>query len=284
MSEPSGAGAKLLTERAEGDRSPTIPDIELFLLESPLYAPHPVERNDVEVKRMLYAPDLKVDGFCPYCHDRTTFSRTSGSTYTQNPTQPVRTLNQFASVRFKCARDGDHIVTIWAYVDGPNDQIQKVGQYPSLADVANDQAKQFRKVLKPRDANELHKAIGLAAHGVGIGSFVYLRRVFERLIKFRFDEHKAAENWTEEDWTGRRMDERIRLMKDYLPEFLVANSSVYSILSKGIHELDDDTCLTVFEIVKESIVEILEEDERKRQKEQRQKNLTKSLQQITAKL
>jgi hypothetical protein len=36
----------------------------------------------------------------------------------------------------------------------------KIGQYPSLADVANDGSKVYRSVLK----DELHKAIGLAAH------------------------------------------------------------------------------------------------------------------------
>ncbi len=53
--------------------------------------------------------------------------------------------------------------------------IEKVGQYPSLATIANDEVSQYRKDMNPIDAQEFHKAIGLAAHGVGVGSFVYLR-------------------------------------------------------------------------------------------------------------
>jgi len=42
--------------------------------------------------------------------------------------------------------------------------IQKIGQYPSLADIANDESRAYREVLKPDDGAELHRAIGLAAH------------------------------------------------------------------------------------------------------------------------
>ncbi len=74
-------------------------------------------------------------------------------------------------------------VEFFLYITGG--LIQKVGQFPSLADIANDESKAYSSVLKGTDARELHTAIGLAAHGVGIGSYVYLRRVFEHLIERR---------------------------------------------------------------------------------------------------
>ncbi|KKL23256.1 hypothetical protein LCGC14_2427220 [marine sediment metagenome] len=40
------------------------------------------------------------------------------------------------------------------------------------------------------------------------------------------------------------------MIKDYLPEFLVENRSLYAILSKGIHALSEDECLQYFETVK----------------------------------
>ena len=40
--------------------------------------------------------------------------------------------------------------------------------------------KQYDKELRKPDLKEFTRAIGLAANGVGIGSFVYLRRIFER--------------------------------------------------------------------------------------------------------
>ena len=66
-----------------------------------------------------------------------------------------------------------------------------------MADIAIDENRtKYRSVLKGENWNELYKAIGLAAHGEGIGSFVYLRRVFERLINSRFEEHCEAETWS----------------------------------------------------------------------------------------
>jgi hypothetical protein len=89
--------------------------------------------------------------------------------------------------------------------------VQKIGQFPSLADIANDESKTYRSVLTQEDSSEFHKAIGLAAHGVGIGSFVYLRRIFERLVISRFEEFKTVEGWIDEDFYQKRMAERVRI-------------------------------------------------------------------------
>ena len=82
-------------------------------------------------------------------------------------------------------------------------QLQKIGQFPSLADIAIDESKTYRTVLTPEDSSQFHKAIGLAAHGVGIGSFVYLRRIFERLVISRFAEFKTVEGWADDDFPNR---------------------------------------------------------------------------------
>jgi hypothetical protein len=146
-----------------------------------------------------------------------------------------------------------------------------MGQYPSLADIANDESKTYTSVLDKEDARELHKAIGLAAHGVGIGSYVYLRRVFEHLIRRRFDEHKESNNWSEADFKRKRMDEKIEQLSPYLPPFLVKNKKIYGILSLGIHELDEEQCNNLFDPLFQSIVYILEEDKQARVKEKRLK-------------
>jgi len=92
-----------------------------------------------------------------------------------------------------------------------------------------------------------------------------LRRVFERLINGRFVEFKDVEGWSDADFVGKRMDEKIEILKGHLPSFLVRNRKVYSILSKGIHDLEEPECLNAFEVLKHSIFFILDEDERKRQ-------------------
>ena len=75
---------------------------------------------------------------------------------------------------------------------------------------------------------------------------------------------KYIEGWNEADFVSKRMEDKIDFLKDHLPDFLVNNSKVYSILSLGIHELDEETCLNFFEVLKHSIFFILDEDEQKR--------------------
>jgi hypothetical protein len=62
-------------------------------------------------------------------------------------------------------------------------KLMKIGQYPSLADMALPKFQAYRKILGTNRAKELRLAIGLGAHGVGIGAFVYLRRIFEAVLE-----------------------------------------------------------------------------------------------------
>lgn len=86
----------------------------------------------------------------------------------------VEEINQMGEIAFRCTRYNDHRLVFYYLIN--QGTIQKVGQFPSFADIAVDESKQYTKLLSSEDAAEFHKAIGLAAHGVGIGSFVYIRK------------------------------------------------------------------------------------------------------------
>ena len=66
---------------------------------------------------------------------------------------------------------------------------------------------------------------------------------------------------------NRRVDEKIKILKDYLPEFMVFNAVIYNIISQGIHELSEDECIEIFPILQKSIKLILDEEIAIRQKE-----------------
>ena len=140
-------------------------------------------------------------------------------------------MNRLLDLSLVCARNDSHKIFFNLHLEDTT--IQKVGQIPSFADIALDESKDYSKLLDKEDTSEFHKAIGLAAHGVGIGSYVYLRRIFERLIAKRFAEYKEVEGWDEAAFRAMRMKERIEHLKDHLPEFLVSNAKLYSILSLG---------------------------------------------------
>ncbi|NOD86339.1 MULTISPECIES: short-chain dehydrogenase [unclassified Ruegeria] len=206
------------------------------------------------------ARQTRVDGHCPFCKQSATFEIAAATTIPSgDPWSNVFDRRSFDRVDLVCTRAG-HRLLYFFYINGLT--ITKVGQYPSLADIANDEAATYRDVLDRDDAAELHKAIGLAAHGVGIGSFVYLRRIFERLITKRFLQFKEQEGWNDEDFFKLRMDEKVHFLAGHLPSFLVENKRLYSILSKGIHELSEDVCLRAFEPIKLSMKIILDEDKK----------------------
>lgn len=73
------------------------------------------------------------------------------------------------------------------------------------------------------------------------------------------------------------MSERIDLLKSHLPDFLVRNKKIYSILSLGVHELDERVCLDFFPVLRSSIVVILEEDKRKLEELRRQQDLEQAI-------
>ncbi|WP_153127486.1 hypothetical protein [Peribacillus tepidiphilus] len=133
-----------------------------------------------------------------------------------------------------------------------------MGQYPSMASIEIHTIEKYRKVLS-NDYRDFSKAIGLFSHGVGAGSFVYLRRIFENLIEEKRKD--AAENSTWDDllFQKSRMDEKIQILEEHLPEVLVQNRKLYSILSKGIHEMTEEECLDLFPEVKLAIELILDE-------------------------
>lgn len=80
------------------------------------------------------------------------------------------------------------------------------------------------------------------------------------------------------------MEEKITLLKDYLPEFLVENKKMYSILSVGIHSLSENDCLKYFETVKIGIELILDEKIEILKKQEKAQAVKKSLGIITEKI
>ena len=237
--------------------------IQEFLFEAPLYETYLFDESGFVSPDDLFENNFKIDGYCPRCEKHSTFHR-SGGKYTLADSQRVAQGGSYSGdLIIRCARSDSHLIRFHLRIH--KKIVCKTGQYPSFADIANDESKQYQKLLSAEDAAELHKAIGLAAHGVGIGAYVYIRRIFERLIDSRFNEWKSAEGWTDEDYKKRRMAERIELLKAHLPEFLVKNKKLYNILSLGIHELNEEDCLGFFSIVRKSVIFILEEDKRKRE-------------------
>lgn len=165
-------------------------------------------------------------------------------------------------LKFFCSRNSKHSLLFFLKSDQSlvgEITLTKIGQFPSTADITNEDTKKYFKVLGRDGSGEFNKAIGLVSHGVGIGSFVYLRRIFENLIEEAHNEAKGEMDWNEDEYLRARMNEKVGLLREHLPEFLVQHKSLYSILSKAIHELSEEECLEMFPIVRNGIELILDE-------------------------
>lgn len=131
---------------------------------------------------------------------------------------------------------------------GDNELI-KLGQLPSIADISQKKKHAIltliSKYFSDIDRTEFNKALGLFAHGEGIAPLVFLRRIIERLVHKTFEDNKEAKSWKDDDLPN-RMLEKIDFLKDVLPKSLYEFRSVYSIMSKGIHELSEDECKSAF--------------------------------------
>lgn len=276
-----------------------------FLFDLPLY--HKVPRNDSEdIINFLMIGGLgkrEVDGYNPIEQCESTFAMFCSAYNTvQNPLGLGHLEVSYVSgkcekfdtfeVILKCKRYGTFLhYLVHAEYDNEDYEhshimsISKVGQYPSVADFHIGQVHKYDKVLPKDKMREFTKAIGLAANGVGIGSFVYLRRIFEHLV---FEALEVAlskdEQFDRDTFTTAKMNEKIKMLSGYLPDFLVENHTIYGILSKGIHELSEEVCNEHFSILRESIEMILDEKLDAHQKEQKKKSIRQALSKIVGEI
>lgn len=267
----------------------SLPDFKTFALEVPLYESFSLkpldESEDVNALyhylESIRKPDGPLDIFCVECQRESTFRRSDKHVLVYNRQNYLSSgANEIFMVELSCTRDHSHQLYFIFRVF--NLTISKIGQHFSIADINTDGIKKYRTVLGNEKYKELSKAVGLASHGVGIGSFVYLRRIFEDLIYEAYENIKDAMDKGE--FASKRMDEKITLLKDYLPEFLVENKNLYSILSVGIHSLSENDCLKYFDTVKIGIELILDEKIEILKKQEKVQAVKKSLGIITEKI
>jgi hypothetical protein len=80
------------------------------------------------------------------------------------------------------------------------------------------------------------------------------------------------------------MDEKIAALKSHLPDIVVRNAKVYSILSLGLHELTEEECARVYPLVDESVIAMLEEARSHAAKLRREKRIGDELAKVSSEL
>lgn len=290
------------------DKESTI-DYEQILLKDPLFTEYDLDDADrMDVLNLLfYIKDMDavnnfkiIDSYCTICKKDTTFNSEDS---TENEQQELINLLTSAGMygsfsgekrkitliedlekrclfirKFNCPRkpfDSAHSQVFIFRIIGA--KLIKVGQHPTLADLSKEELKKYRKIDN-ETFSELNRAVGLSTHGIGIGSFVYLRRVIEKHILYpKIQELIAEEIITVEQISKSDFKQKIQFAKDRLPDFLVQNSKIYSILSKGIHELEEEECKELFPILRTAIEIVLDEEIEKNEKAKKNKLISDQL-------
>lgn len=184
--------------------------------------------------------------------------------------------------KFVCSMDKNHHLD-FAVIANQHEMV-KIGQYPSVADLSFPELKRYQKVISEKDMKEMRRAIGLHAQGIGVGSYVYLRRVVERLI-YQAQNNAVSEGAVEkEEIEKHKVADRIKKLKGYLPDFMIKNATIYGIVSKGIHQLSEEECLEYFPVLQECIFMILEKWEEDRSRKDSEKKLSAAISKISFKL
>jgi hypothetical protein len=258
-----------------------LPSAEDFYLRTPLYEFYRVSATNRDQIQQLQYYKGTFDAYCVECRPVSIFERAGTGSVYLTPTDAL--ADRTFGITFKCSRDSNHVPLYFLFRVGSR-HIGKIGQYPSLADLHTTRVAKYRKLLGEERYRELVRGIGLAAHGVGIGSFSYIRRVFESLVEEAHQEATAAGGFDEGVYQRSRMDERILLLRDRLPPFLVENRSLYGILSKGLHELTEEECLRYFATVEMGIELILDEKLEERKREEKLEEAAKAIGELRGKL
>ncbi len=292
-----------------------------FLVNEGLYDKIEITKDNIFELADLADGNVRIDCYCPKCKERRVFSgekipcydyderkdditcRSLGDAIgswqrilqmpTPNsagsPQEPwvwtnksIEEDTRLMVFKFVCAMDDTHHMDFVVSTSG--NQMIKIGQYPTYADLLLPELKEYKKVMSKEDERELKRANGLYASGIGVGSFVYLRRIFERIIVTASKTAIKDGKFKQEDFDSAHVDEKVKMLKDYLPKTFVNNTVFYGIISKGIHELSEDECIEFYPVMQAFIIMVFRQLEKIRRDEEDEKNMAVSLSKIAAKV
>ncbi len=221
-----------------------------------------------------------IDTYCVECKDRSLFvvAHPALSAFRENFHDRVKKPFIFV-IEAKCSRENQHIAC-YVFRIHEKDGVTKIGQYPSVADAAKQDLKTHYKVLNEEHQKGFTKALGLFSHGVGAGSIVYLRKIFEHLVEEAHQEAKENEVWMSshgEAYPTLKMANKVASLADFLPSDLVRHPRLYGFLSQGLHGRSEEECLKLFPMLRLAIDYILNQKLERLNAKQRRKELEKLL-------
>ncbi len=161
---------------------------------------------------------------------------------------------------------------------------QKTLQFPSMLDMQLFDSQKYQSALRD-NYGDYTRALMLISHRIGVGAFIYLRRVFESIIEEIHHECAKEESWDEEAYKELHFNEKIEMLerkgKEVIPsELFPVKNKLYGVLSTGVHKLTEEQCIELFPYLKAAIDIFLDEKKAKKEREQKIKIINKQIQSV----
>lgn len=268
--------------------------IQEFIFDSPIYYrlenKYVIEDEQGDNYAYYYIDDLvkfdkRVECYCPKCGRNRVFAPDivrMTSPRMSNFHHGSVTRRTSLTKTFRCSQESDHELWFGFLVDG--EDLVKISEYPSKLDMSKSTIAAYEKVLSKEKVSELGRALQLESYGYSIAAILHYRRIFEYIIFNTFKEADIDGKVKETEFRQMRMDDKIKYVKEHLPDYFAENSYMYGVLSKGIHELEERECSDYLQVVKTIIYYSLDESLDKRNIELRKENYSKQLSEISSNL
>lgn len=264
--------------------------LQNFILSEPLY-------KTVEFDAKWYSSfagfSRMIDhDYCDYCSENSVFEWNNDqyihdmfcklseyNTESQNPiirsiNEPHRNQPFFIDYLFFCT--GCKRIHYYTLMFKGN-TVTKIGQYPSLASKEEHEIQKYKnlKVIK-KYYIELIRSVNAYSQHMGIASFVYLRRIYEHIVEKEYA--KLSDTIKK---SNASFDEKMKAVDNKMhiipPELDSQKSKIYSVLSKGIHEYEEDECYELYPAMRTIIILMLENYLSDKESKQQLKEIEKTL-------
>lgn len=182
------------------------------------------------------------------------------------PSDFYKDKEYFVNMTLHCAKCGEpHYYSLLF----KGDTVTKIGQYPSFSKVSAQDLKKYKNLIS-KHYPELTKSVNAYSQGMGVAAFVYLRRILEYLVESKFKGDPS--------WKFIEKLKEVEKTETVIPsELSEIKAEIYSVLSKGIHEYEEDECMQLYLSVKFIIERMLDLEVEKKENSSKAKAAIKAI-------
>ena len=227
---------------------------------------------------------LTIDDYCEKCDKTSSFvskdAHTSFETFYHSYDMPhiddYRNQTERTPICIKinlqCAKCREaHFISLLF----KGDNIVKIGQYPSFAGKEKHELERYKNIIA-KYYIELIRSVNAYSQHMGIAAFVYLRRIYEHIVEKEYAElpDSTKKSNASFDDKMKAVDKKIHIIPNELDS---QKSKIYSILSKGIHEYEEDECYELYPMMKVIIIMMLDRYLSEKERKKQLKDITETL-------